>query len=102
MLITLGFHEASLSKSAKALLRHALFGEPGKGLVIAPAGQHDPGRAGGFNQGAGVEQKKFPVNPWAIILAFEGGLFWSSGVSRFYAASFGIARKGSSAATVAR
>lgn len=64
------------------LLLNALFGKPAAGLTIEPVGQHDPGRAGGFNQGAGIEQKEFPTNPWNFILAMEGAIAWSSGVAR--------------------
>ena len=82
MLVALGFHEAHLADTAEPLLRQVLFDTPTRGLVLAPAGQFDPGRAGGFNQGPGVEHKDFPVNPWEVILTFEGGLLWSCGFSR--------------------
>jgi len=68
--------------ASEELLRNALFGTPASGLTIEPVGQHDPGRAGGFNQGAGIEQKKFPTNPWNFVLTMEGGIVWSSGVVR--------------------
>lgn len=68
--------------SSGELLRHALIGTPSEGLSIEPVGQHDPGRAGGFDQGPGIEQKKFPTNPWAFILALEGSPVWASGVVR--------------------
>lgn len=68
--------------ASEELLHNALFGTPAARLTIEPVGQHDPGRAGGFNQGAGVEQKKFPTNPWNFVLTIEGGIVWSSGVVR--------------------
>jgi len=68
--------------SSGELLRNALIGTPSEGLSVEPVGQHDPGRAGGFNQGPGIEQKKFPTNPWAFILAIEGSPVWASGVVR--------------------
>ncbi|HEV3112949.1 MAG TPA: type I-U CRISPR-associated protein Csx17 [Candidatus Binataceae bacterium] len=72
---------------SEGLLRNALFGTAATGLTIEPVGQHDPGRAGGFNQGAGIEQKKFPTNPWNFILAIEGAIVWSSGVARRHGVS---------------
>lgn len=88
MLMALGIHKPSLDPEAVGLLHQALFGSPASGLIVAPAGQHDPGRAGGFNQGMGIEQKDFPINPWALVLAFEGGLLWSCGFSRSLVAAF--------------
>jgi CRISPR-associated protein Csx17 len=66
----------------KNLLRNALFGEATGGLEVAATGQHDPGRAGGYNQGPGIETKKFPANPWEFVLSMEGAAAWASGVSR--------------------
>lgn len=48
------------------------FGDPTAGLSSAKIGQYDPGRAGGFNQGAGVETKDFKINPWDFVLLMEG------------------------------
>jgi len=45
-------------------------------------GQYDPGRAGGFNQGHGIENKDFPVNPWSFVLTMEGTISWASSVAR--------------------
>ncbi|MEK7750272.1 MAG: type I-U CRISPR-associated protein Csx17, partial [Acidobacteriota bacterium] len=64
------------------LLRSALTGELAAGLVQSPTGQYDPGRAGGFNQGPGIEHKDFPTNPWNFILAMEGAVAWAAGVGR--------------------
>jgi CRISPR-associated protein Csx17 len=64
------------------LLRNALFAARVSGFMDSPAGQFDPGRAGGFNQGPGIEHKDFPTNPWNLILSLEGGVAWASGVGR--------------------
>jgi len=47
----------------ESLLRAALFGQPSAGLSVEATGQFDPGRAGGFNQGPGIENKDFPTQP---------------------------------------
>jgi CRISPR-associated protein Csx17 len=64
------------------LLRNSLFGEPTDGFSSTKVGQYDPGRAGGYNQGLGIEQKDFKANPWDFIFAMEGAIVWSSGLSR--------------------
>src|ERR1700752_1859980 len=64
------------------LLRNALFGEATAGFELNSFGQYDPGRAGGYNQGPGVETKDFPVNSWNFVLAMEGTIAWASGLSR--------------------
>lgn len=65
-----------------SLLRNTLFGDPTGHLQIASVGQFDPGRAGGFNQGHGIENKDFPVNPWSFIFTMEGTIPWASSVAR--------------------
>lgn len=70
------------SPAAGHLLRNGLFGEPTSGLVTVKVGQYDPGRAGGFNQGPGIENKRVPTNPWNFVLALEGCVAWASGVAR--------------------
>ncbi len=69
------------SGHAETLLRGALFGEATEGLVVGPVGQYDPGRAGGYNQGPGIEHKEFPANPWDFIFALEGTIVWASAVT---------------------
>ena len=64
------------------LLRQALFGEPTDSLVRTAVGQHDPGRAGGYNQGYGIEIEKAAVNPWNFVFTLEGAVAWASGVAR--------------------
>ena len=65
-----------------SLLRNTLFGDPTSHLQVASVGQYDPGRAGGFNQGHGIENKDFPVNPWSFVLTMEGTISWASSVAR--------------------
>jgi CRISPR-associated protein Csx17 len=67
---------------ARSLLQNALFATPTDALAEAAVGQHDPGRAGGFNQGPEVETKDFPTNPWNFVLTLEGGVAWASGAAR--------------------
>ncbi len=64
------------------LLTLSLFGGTGTGLEIISIGQFDPGRAGGFNQGPGIEHKNFPVNRWDFVLMLEGSLALASAATR--------------------
>ncbi len=68
--------------SREALLRNALFAEPAEGFAKESVGQYDPGRAGGFNQGPGIEHKDFPTNAWNFVLTFEGTPAWAGGIAR--------------------
>ncbi|MHB1662942.1 MAG: type I-G CRISPR-associated protein Cas8g1/Csx17, partial [Thermoplasmataceae archaeon] len=81
--------DASITRS---LLKNALFGEPTSGLVNRSTGKFDPGRAGGFNQGIGDEQKDFPVNPWDFILLMEGTILWSGSMGKRNSADSGTPR----------
>jgi CRISPR-associated protein Csx17 len=74
-------------ESSRSLLKGALFGDSTDHLLIASVGQYDPGRAGGFNQGQGIENKDFPVNPWNFVLTVEGTITWASSVARRQRAS---------------
>lgn len=65
----------------RALLAGALFGLMTGGLQDAATGQYDPGRAGGFNQGQGVEAGSIS-NPWDFILTMEGAVAWAAGLYR--------------------
>ena len=64
------------------LLRNALFATPVSGFEKAAAGQFDPGRAGGFNQGQEIKTEKVPTNPWNFLLTVEGAVSWASGLHR--------------------
>lgn len=75
--------------NSPALLRNALFGDPVEGLEPGAVGQYEPGRAGGSNQGQGIECKDFPTNPWGFVLAMEGVVGWASGVGRRQSRSAG-------------
>ena len=70
------------STQSESLLRHALFGDITEDLQNAAVGQHDPGRAGGFNQGPEIETKQVPMNPWNFILCMEGCIAWGCGAAR--------------------
>lgn len=70
------------AERSRHLLRHSLFREATDGLERSSVGQHDPGRAGGYNQGYGIELKNFPMNPWDFVLTLEGTVAWASGISR--------------------
>lgn len=67
---------------ATSLLLNALFAAPTDALTAAAVGQHDPGHAGGYNQGPEVETKNIPTNPWNFVLTLEGAVAWASGVAR--------------------
>jgi CRISPR-associated protein Csx17 len=67
---------------SRGLLRNALFGTATEALARSSPGQFDPGRAGGPNQSAGIEQRDSLVNPWDFILAMEGAIALAGSVSR--------------------
>ncbi len=67
---------------SESLLRNALFSSNSDQLSIAPVGQLDPGRAGGYNQGPEIETKNFPTNDWNFVFAMEGAVAWTSGAGR--------------------
>jgi len=66
--------------SSENLLRAALLSATSDALLERPAGQFDPGSAGGFNTGPGFEAKQMPNNPWTFLLLIEGTLVWTSGI----------------------
>ena len=66
----------------KTLLQSSLWGQPTLGLKPAKIGQFDPGKAGGFNQGMGIEHKDIPVNPWDYVFTMEGVLLLAGAISR--------------------
>ena len=71
--------DSSLSED---FLRASLLNKSVKGLPKVKAGQFDPGRAGGYNQGMGIEAKDFKANPWDYVLTLEGALVLASSVVR--------------------
>lgn len=58
----------------RELLASSLYNSVTSDLTAAKIGHFDPGRSGGFNQGAEVETKDFKINPWDFVLAIEGAL----------------------------
>jgi CRISPR-associated protein Csx17 len=71
----------------RELLANALFGLRTTALQSGAAGQFDPGRAGGANQGAGVFDES-PTNPWDLVLTMEGAVAWASGLHRRQGVSY--------------
>jgi CRISPR-associated protein Csx17 len=72
----------------EALLRNALFGSATAGLQPGAVGQYDPGRAGGFNQGQGVETADIATNPWNFVMTLEGAVAWAAGLYRRQGVAF--------------
>jgi len=72
-------NEQSLSQN---FLTASLWNTAIQGLPKTKVGQFDPGRAGGYNQGMGIEAKDFKANPWDFILTIEGTLTLASSVVR--------------------
>jgi CRISPR-associated protein Csx17 len=68
-------------ETVRDLLRSALFGGRTTALQLGAAGQYDPGRAGGANQGPGVTNEAL-TNPWDLVLTLEGAVAWASGLYR--------------------
>lgn len=71
----------------RQLLRNSLFGEYTSALQLAAAGQYDPGRAGGANQGEGITTDS-ATNPWDLVIAMEGAVSWASGLYRRQGVSY--------------
>ncbi|MGI6792292.1 type I-G CRISPR-associated protein Cas8g1/Csx17 [Aminivibrio sp.] len=67
---------------SRELLEASLFGRGASGLIKGKIGFYDPGRAGGYNQGAGIEKKDFFINPWDYVLLFEGLPVLAASVTR--------------------
>lgn len=65
----------------RALLGAALLGHRVTALQSGAAGQYDPGRAGGANQGPGIAHDTL-TNPWDLVLTLEGTVAWASGLYR--------------------
>jgi CRISPR-associated protein Csx17 len=82
MLIEAGLHQATPGALAEDLLKKSLFDNPTLGLVPSSFGQFNPGKSGGYNQGPNIETSNIPINPWDVILTFEGAVVWSSSVMR--------------------
>lgn len=79
--------EIPMKGNSRELLGNALFGTPTKGLQKISVGQYEPGRAGGFNQGQGIESSSV-VNPWTAVLTIEGAVSWAGGIYRKQGVSY--------------
>lgn len=75
-------NEVLTRDDSKMLLNSSLWGHATPGLTFGKIGQYDPGKAGGFNQGNGIETKDFKINPWDFVLMIEGSLFMASSIVR--------------------
>jgi CRISPR-associated protein Csx17 len=77
----------AMGDNSRELLANALFSNATDAFQAGKAGQYDPGRAGGVNQGQGIECES-PTNPWNFVLALEGAVSWASGLYRRHGVSF--------------
>jgi CRISPR-associated protein Csx17 len=73
--------EPDQSMPTAKLLANALFAVRTTALQPGAAGQFDPGRAGGANQGPGIAHDS-TTNPWDLVLTLEGAVAWASGIYR--------------------
>ncbi len=71
----------------RELIGNSLFGYRTTSLQPGAAGQFDPGRAGGANQGPGITSES-TTNPWDLVLTLEGAVAWASGLYRRQGASY--------------
>ncbi len=79
--------EPDSSLPAGELLANALFARRTMALQSGAAGQFDPGRAGGANQGPGIAHDS-TTNPWDLVLTLEGAVAWASGIYRRQGSSY--------------
>ncbi len=75
-------------RQLRRFLRNALFGGATAGLQPGAVGQYDPGNAGGFNQGQGIETADIATNPWNFVLTLEGAVAWAAGLYRRQGVAF--------------
>lgn len=71
----------------RELLESAILGHRTTALQPGAAGQYDPGRAGGANQGPGISHDCL-TNPWELVLTLEGAVAWASGLYRRQGTSY--------------
>ena len=69
-------------KNSQELLEAALFGTNTNNLKKDKIGKFYPGKSGGYNQGNGIENKDFHINPWDFIFLIEGLFLWSNSISK--------------------
>ena len=72
------------SDESLGMLENSLFDSLSDSFDKFATGFFDPGRAGGYNQGTGIEFKNIPVNLWEIVLSMEGAIVWGSVVTNKY------------------
>ena len=75
-------YEVFKSKNSTNLLENSLFNCFTDQLIQSKVGKFIPGKAGGFNEGFGFENKDFNANPWDFIFSLEGTLFFSTGLGK--------------------
>ena len=75
-------YEVFKSKNSANLLKNSLFNCFTDQLIQTKVGKFIPGKAGGFNEGFGFENKDFNANPWDFIFLMEGALFFSTGLGK--------------------
>lgn len=76
-LFDLGDPNAPATTEASALLDHALFDTPVRGLSERPIGQYSPAVGGGANASTGFDARS-TLNPWDFVLALEGALLFAA------------------------
>ncbi|HEY9249753.1 MAG TPA: type I-U CRISPR-associated protein Csx17, partial [Rariglobus sp.] len=69
--------DAPATPAAAALLDHALFDTPARGLADKPIGQFSPAVGGGANASTGFDAKS-TLNPWDFVLTLEGALLFAA------------------------
>ncbi|MEM0449888.1 MAG: type I-U CRISPR-associated protein Csx17 [Methanomassiliicoccales archaeon] len=78
------FVDKTRRDDSKELLIHSLYGKGSPKLSDLNAGQFNPGAICEINAGEGYLQKKKTMNPWDIILGFEGLQYFSGSCSKRY------------------
>jgi|AADL01.1.fsa_nt_gi CRISPR-associated protein Csx17 len=64
------------------LLKNSIFNTYTDELIKMKVGKFIPGRAGGYNEGFGFENKDFRANPWDFVFLIHGLLFFATGLGK--------------------
>lgn len=64
------------------LLNNSIFNAHTDDLIKMKVGKFIPGRAGGYNEGFGFENKDFRANPWDFVFLIQGLLFFATGLGK--------------------
>ena len=64
------------------LLKNSIFNTYTDELIKMKVGKFIPGRAGGYNEGFGFENKDFRANPWDFVFLIQGLLFFATGLGK--------------------